>query len=50
MEKINATKDVGEHTVFGGSDVPPMGVSTEHQADLEKVIRSRQGSPVMRGT
>ena len=38
MEKINASKDVGEHTVFGGSDVPPMGVTTEHQADLEKVI------------
>ena len=37
MESIHATKDIGDHTIFGGSDVPPLGVVTEHQADLEKV-------------
>ena len=47
MEKINASKDVGEHTVFGGSDVPPMGVTTEHQADLEKVIRYTLGCNIL---
>ena len=39
MESIHATKDIGDHTIFGGSDVPPLGVVTEHQADLEKVGR-----------
>ena len=43
MESIHATKDIGDHTVFGGSDVPPLGVVTEHQAELEKVI-SRKNS------
>ena len=42
MESIHATKDIGEHTVFGGSDVPPLGVVTEHQAELEKVISRKK--------
>ena len=42
MESIHATKDIGDHTVFGGSDVPPLGVVTEHQAELEKVISRKK--------
>ena len=44
MESIHATKDIGDHTVFGGSDVPPLGVVTEHQAELEKVISRKKYS------
>jgi hypothetical protein len=38
MEKIDAKTDVTAETVFSGSDIPLMGVLTDHQAELEKAI------------
>lgn len=37
MEKITAKSDVAEQTIFSGSDIPPMGVATDHISELEKV-------------
>ena len=42
MEKIDAAKDVSDHTTFGSSDIPPMGVWTDHQPELEKVRAPRE--------
>ena len=42
MEKIDAAKDVSDHTTFGSSDIPPMGVWTDHQPELEKVGAPRE--------
>ena len=38
MQKISAKKEVTEETVLLASDVPPLGVKSDHPSELDKVI------------
>ena len=37
MQKISAKKEVTEETVLVASDVPPLGVKSDHPSELDKV-------------
>ena len=38
MQKISAKKEVTEETVLLASDVPPLGVKSDHPSELDKVF------------
>ena len=38
MQKISAKKSVEEETVCVSSNVPPMGVKSDHPSELDKVL------------
>ena len=41
MGKIDAHTDVSSRSTFTGLEIPPYGVLTDHQAELEKVHKAQ---------